>query len=43
MILPGCEDPCNGMNSQTLGKSKYDEKLGKIKCVFQLYDRKRLK
>ena len=37
MILPGPEDRRN------LGKSKCDQKLGKIQCVFSLYDKMRWK
>jgi len=35
MILPSHEDPRN------LGKSECDQKLGKIECVFLLYDKRR--
>jgi len=35
MILPSREDP------QDLGKSEWDQKLGKIECVFSLYDKMR--
>ena len=41
MILPGCENPPNCVDSRHLGKSKWDEKLGKIECVFSLYDKMR--
>jgi len=33
MILPGREDPHN------VGKSEWDQKWGKIECVFSLYDK----
>jgi len=38
MILPGVKDPRNYVDSQNLGQSKWDQKLGKIECVFSLYD-----
>jgi len=37
MILPGVEDPRN------LRQSELDQKLGKIECVFSLYDKMRWK
>jgi len=37
MILPGVEHPRN------LGQSEWDQKLGKIECVFSLYDKMRWK
>jgi len=37
MIPPGREDP------QYLGKSEWDQRLGKIECVFSLYDKMRWK
>ena len=37
MTLPSCEDP------QHLGKSKCDQKWGKMEGVFSLYDRMRWK
>jgi len=41
MILPGREDPCNCVDSRNLGKSECYQKLGKIECVFSLYDKMR--
>jgi hypothetical protein len=41
MILPGREDPRNWVDPQHLGMSELDEKLGKIECVFLLYDKMR--
>ena len=32
-LLPGHKNPCNCMDLQNLGKSKSDQKLGKIQCV----------
>jgi len=43
MILPGREDPRNCLDPQNLGKSEWDQKLGKIECVFSLYDKMRWK
>jgi len=40
MILPGREDPRNCVD---LGKSEWDQKLGKIECEFSLYDKRRWK
>jgi len=39
MILPGRDDPCNGMDPRNLGKSEWDQKLGQIECVLLLYDK----
>jgi hypothetical protein len=36
MILPGCKDPRNCADPRNLGKSEWDQKLGKIECVFSL-------
>ena len=43
MILPGREDPRNCVDPRNLGKSAWDQKLGKIECVFSLYDQMRWK
>jgi len=43
MILPGVEDPPNCMDPLNLGQSEWDQKLGKIECVFSLYDKMRWK
>jgi len=43
MILPGREDPRNCLDPRNLGKSEWDQKLGKIECVFSLYDKMRWK
>ena len=40
MILPGRKDPCNCADP---GKSEWEQKLGKIECVFSLYDKMRWK
>jgi hypothetical protein len=37
------KDPCNCIHPPSLGKSEWDEKLGKIECVWSLYDKMRLK
>jgi hypothetical protein len=39
MILPGFEDTRNWVDPWYPGQSKWDEKLGKIECVFLLYDK----
>jgi len=39
MILPGHEDPRDCVDSRNLGKSECDQTLGKIECVFSLYDK----
>jgi len=39
MILPGIEDPRNYLHPRNLGQSEWDSKLGKIECVFSLYDK----
>jgi len=41
MILPGREDPRNCMDARNHGKSEWDQKLGKIECVYSLYDKMR--
>ena len=41
MIHPGCEDPCNCVDPRNLGSSKWDKKLGHMKCLFSLYDKMR--
>jgi hypothetical protein len=41
IILPGRKDPRNWADPRNLGKSKWDQKLGKIVCVFSLYDKMR--
>ena len=43
MILQGFEDPHNCMDPRNLGKSEWEQKLGKIECVFSLYDKMRWK
>ena len=43
MIVPGREDPRNSVDPWNLGKSEWDQKLGKIECVFWLYDKMRWK
>jgi len=43
MILPGHEDPCNCADPVNLGQNEWDQKLGKIECVFVLYDKRRWK
>jgi len=43
MILPGHENPYNCVDPQHLGKSEWDKTLGKIECVFSLYDKMRSK
>jgi len=43
IILPGCEDPRNCVDTRNLGRSKWDQKLGKIECEFSLYDKRRWK
>jgi len=43
MILPGREDPRNCVDPRNLGKSEWNQKLGKIECVFSLYDKMRWK
>jgi len=42
MILSGREDPRNCVHPN-LGQSEWDSKLGKIECVFSLYDKMRWK
>jgi len=41
MILPGREDPRDCVDPRNLGQWEWDQKLGKIKCVFWLYDKMR--
>jgi len=41
MILPRVEDPHNCADPRNLEQSEWDEKLGKIECVFSLYDKMR--
>jgi len=41
MILPGHKVACICAEPQNLGKSELDHKLGKIECVFSLYDNMR--
>jgi hypothetical protein len=43
MILPGVEDARNCVDPQNLWKREWDQKLGKIECVFWLYDKMRRK
>jgi len=43
MILPGREDPRDCVDPRNLGKSEWDQKIGKIECVFSLYDKMRWK
>jgi hypothetical protein len=43
IILPGREDLHNCVDPRNLGKSKWHQKLGKIECVFSLYDEMRWK
>jgi len=43
MILPGVEDPHNCLDPRNLEKSNWDQKLGKIECVFSLDDNMRWK
>jgi len=43
MILPGVEGPRNCVDPWNLGQSDWDQKLGKIECVFSLYDMMRWK
>jgi len=38
VILPGIDDPLNCVNPHP-GQSDWDQKLGKIECVFSLYDK----
>ena len=35
MILPGHVDPGNCVDPRNLGKCEFDQKLGKIDCVFR--------
>ena len=39
MILPGVEDGHNFVDPPILEQSEWDQKLGKIECVFSLYDK----
>jgi hypothetical protein len=41
MILHGLEDPRNCMDPRNLGKNELEQELGKIECVFLLYDKMR--
>jgi len=43
MILPDFDDPCNCADPRHLRQSEWDHKLGKIECVFSLYDKMRWK
>jgi hypothetical protein len=43
MILPGREDLRNCVDLRNLGKNERDQKIGKIECVFSLYDKMRWK
>jgi len=43
MILPGCKEPSNCVDPRNLGMSEWDQMLGKIECVFSLYDKMRWK
>jgi len=43
MVVPGAKDPCNCMHTPILGLSKCDQKLGKVECVFSLYNEMRWK
>ena len=43
MMLHGRKDPCNCADQRNLRKSEWDQKLGKIECVFSLYDKMRWK
>jgi len=36
MILPGREDSPNCMDLRNRGKSEWDQKMGKIECVFRI-------
>jgi len=38
MILTGVENQHNWVYAQHLGQSKRDQNLGKIECVFSMYD-----
>jgi len=42
MIPPSVDDPCNCMDPH-LGQIEWDQKLGKIECVFSLYNKMRWK
>jgi len=41
--IAGCKDPRNCADPWNLGKSEWDQKLGKIEFVFSLYDKMRWK
>jgi len=41
MILSWQEDQLNCVDPRNLGKSKSEQMLGKIECVFWLYDKMR--
>jgi len=43
MILPACKDPRNCADPRNLGNSEWDQRFGKIECVFSLYDKMRWK
>jgi len=43
MILPGSKNAGTRVDPQHLGKSEWDQMLGKIDCVFSLYDKMRWK
>jgi len=43
MILPVVENQRNCVDPQNLGQSEWDPKLGKIVCVFSLYDKMKWK
>jgi len=38
MMRPATEDPNNCVHLRNLGQSEWGQKLGKIECVFSLYD-----
>jgi len=42
-IPPGVENPLNSGGPWNFGQNKWDQKLGKIKCVFSLQDKMRWK
>jgi len=43
IILPGHANPPKSVDPRHLGKSEWDQNLGKIQCVFSLYDQMRWK
>jgi len=43
MVLPGVDDPHSCVDPQHIRDSEWDQKLGKIECVFSMYDKMRWK